>query len=80
MLVYIKHLWADNEWGNTTAEVVFSRCVNDLYMNIVSDGEKYIPTMENLYNRLLEQEDKEARDVAFGLEIFVDGVLNIFMY
>lgn len=49
-------------------------------MNIVSDGEKYIPTMENLYNRLLEQEDKEARDVAFGLEIFVDGVLNIFMY
>ena len=35
-------------------------------------------TMEDLYNRLLEQEDKEARDVALGLEIFVTGALNIF--
>ena len=36
-------------------------------------------TMEDLYNRLLEQEDKEARDVALGLEIFVTGALNIFI-
>lgn len=26
--------------------------------------------MEDLYNRLLEQNDKEAKDVALGLEIF----------
>ena len=38
----------------------------------------YLATMEDLYNRLLEQEDKEARDVALGLEIFVTGALNIF--
>ena len=57
---------------------IISRCVKDLYMDIARSREKYVPTMEDLYNRLLEQEDKEARDVALGLEIFVTGALNIF--
>lgn len=34
--------------------------------------------MEDLYDRLLEQEEKQAKDVALGLEIFVSGALNIF--
>ena len=49
-----------------------------LYIDIARGKEKYIPTMEDLYNRLLEQEEPEARDVALGLEIFVTGALNIF--
>ena len=57
---------------------IISRCVKDLYMEIARSKEKYVPTMEDLYNKLLEQEDKEARDVALGLEIFVTGALNIF--
>lgn len=57
---------------------IISRCVKDLYMEIARSKEKYIPTMEDLYNRLLEQEEPEARDVALGLEIFVTGALNIF--
>ncbi len=57
---------------------IISRCVKDLYMEIDRSKEKYIPTMEELYNRLLEQEEPEARDVALGLEIFVTGALNTF--
>ena len=57
---------------------IISRCVKDLYMDIARSKEKYVPTMEDLYERLLAQEDKEARDVALGLEIFVTGALNIF--
>lgn len=57
---------------------IISRCVKDLYMDIARSKEKYVPTMEDLYNRLIAQEDKEARDVALGLEIFVTGALNIF--
>ena len=57
---------------------IISRCVKDLYIDIARGKEKYIPTMEDLYNRLLEQEEPEARDVALGLEIFVTGALNIF--
>ena len=34
--------------------------------------------VRRIYNKHLEQEDKEARDVALGLEIFVTGALNIF--
>lgn len=57
---------------------IISRCVKDLYMEIARSKEKYIPMMEDLYNKLLEQEEPEARDVALGLEIFVTGALNIF--
>jgi len=42
---------------------IISRCVKDLYMDIARSKEKYVPTMEDLYNRLIAQEDKEARDV-----------------
>lgn len=66
--------------GEITAQQrsIISRCVKDLYLEIARGKEKYIPTMEDLYNRLLEQEEPEARDVALGLEIFVTGALNIF--
>ena len=57
---------------------IISRCVKELYMEIARSKEKYIPMMEDLYNKLLEQEEPEARDVALGLEIFVTGALNIF--
>lgn len=57
---------------------IISRCVKEIYMEIARSKEKYIPTMEDLYHRLLKQEEPEARDVALGLEIFVTGALNIF--
>lgn len=64
--------------GMSKQRSIISRCVKDLYMEIARSKEKYIPTLEDLYNKLWEQEDKEARDVALGLEIFVTRALNIF--
>ena len=37
-----------------------------------------MPILEDLYNALLEQEEKEARHVATALEIYVKGSLNLF--
>lgn len=41
--------------GEITAQQrsIISRCVKDLYMDIARSKEKYIPTMEDLYDRFI---------------------------
>ena len=41
-------------------------------------GLKRLPLLEDLYNALLKQEEKEAHHVATALEIYVKGSLNLF--
>lgn len=57
---------------------IISRCVKNLYMEIASSKEKYIPLLEDLYEKILECEEPEARDIALAMEIFVTGALNVF--
>ena len=37
-----------------------------------------MPILEDLYNALLEQDEKEAHYIATALEIYVTGSLNVF--
>ncbi len=37
-----------------------------------------MPILEDLYNALLQQDEKEAHHVATALEIYVKGSLNLF--
>lgn len=37
-----------------------------------------MPLLEDLYNALLQQDEKEAHHVAAALEIYVKGSLNVF--
>ena len=37
-----------------------------------------MPVLEDLYDELMRQDEKEARHVATALEIYVKGSLNLF--
>ena len=60
-------------------KTVIDRCVRLVYRDYLADpvSEK-MPILEDLYNELLRQEEKEAHYIATALEIYVTGSLNVF--
>ena len=60
-------------------KTVIDRCVHQIYQNYFENPvPENMPLLEDLYNALLEQEEKEAHHVATALEIYVKGSLNLF--
>ena len=60
-------------------KTVIDRCVRLVYRNYLNDPRpENMPILEDLYNALLEQDEKEARYIATALEIYVTGSLNVF--
>ena len=60
-------------------KTVIDRCVHQIYQGYFNDPKpENMPLLEDLYNALLEQEEKEAHHVATALEIYVKGSLNLF--
>ena len=60
-------------------KTVIDRCVHLIYRKYFADPcPENIPLLEDLYNALLQQEEKEAHHVATALEIYVKGSLNLF--
>lgn len=60
-------------------KTVIDRCVHQIYQKYFENPRpKNMPLLEDLYNALMEQEEKEARHVATALEIYVKGSLNLF--
>ena len=60
-------------------KTVIDRCVHHIYQKYFEDPTpENMPLLQDLYEALLEQEEKEARHVATALEIYVTGSLNIF--
>ncbi len=60
-------------------KTVIDRCVHQVYQNYFDHpAPENMPVLEDLYNLLLAQEEKEARHVATALEIYVKGSLNLF--
>ena len=60
-------------------KTVIDRCVHQIYQNYFEDPvPEKMPLLEDLYNALLQQEEKEAHHVATALEIYVKGSLNLF--
>ena len=60
-------------------KTVIDRCVHQIYQRYFNDPKpENMPILEDLYNALLDQEEKEARHVATALEIYVKGSLNLF--
>ncbi|MFV0497571.1 MAG: VirB4-like conjugal transfer ATPase, CD1110 family [Candidatus Fimivivens sp.] len=58
---------------------VIDRCVMRIYDKYLAKPcEENIPTLQDLYETLLKQEEPEAKRVATGLERFVTGSLNVF--
>lgn len=60
-------------------KTVIDRCVHQIYQKYFENPvPEKMPLLEDLYNALLEQEEKEAHHVATALEIYVKGSLNLF--
>lgn len=60
-------------------KTVIDRCVHHIYQRYFENPvPENMPLLEDLYNALLEQEEKEAHHVAMALEIYVKGSLNLF--
>lgn len=60
-------------------KTVIDRCVHRIYQKYFEDPKpENMPLLEDLYNALLMQEEKEAHRVATALEIYVKGSLNLF--
>ena len=62
-------------------KTVIDRCVHQIYQHYFEDPKpENMPLLEDLYNALLQQEEKEAHRVATELEIYVKGSLNLFTH
>ena len=60
-------------------KTVIDRCVHLIYRKYFADPcPGNMPILEDLYNALLQQDEKEAHHVATALEIYVKGSLNLF--
>ena len=60
-------------------KTVIDRCVHQIYQGYFKNPiPENMPILQDLYEALLRQEEKEARHVATALEIYVSGSLNLF--
>ena len=60
-------------------KTIIDRCVRMVYRDYLADPvPENMPILEDLYNALLTQEEKEAQYIATALEIYVHGSLNVF--
>ena len=60
-------------------KTIIDRCVRMVYRDYLNDPKpEKMPILEDLYNALRQQEEKEAQYVATALEIYVTGSLNVF--
>lgn len=60
-------------------KTVIDRCVREIYQSFLNEPVPgNIPLLEDLYEALLQQEEKEAKHIATALEIYVKGSLNVF--
>ena len=60
-------------------KTIIDRCVRLVYRDYLNDPcPENMPVLEDLYNALRAQEEKEAQYVATALEIYVTGSLNVF--
>ena len=60
-------------------KTIIDRCVRLIYRDYLNEPKpENVPILEDLYNELRRQEEKEAQYIATALEIYVTGSLNVF--
>ena len=60
-------------------KTIIDRCVRLVYRDYMADPRpENMPILEDLYNELLRQDEREAKNIATALEIYVSGSLNVF--
>lgn len=60
-------------------KTIIDRCVRQVYQDFLQQPiPEKMPIMEDLYERILAQDEPEAKRIATALEIYVKGSLNVF--
>lgn len=60
-------------------KTIIDRCVRLVYRKYLNDPKpENMPILEDLYDELRKQDEKEAQYIATALEIYVSGSLNVF--
>lgn len=61
---------------------VIDRCVRIVYKNFINSGgdKKYTPTLIDFNNALMEQPEKESKDIQLYIELYTSGSFNIFAH
>lgn len=60
-------------------KTIIDRCVRTIYRDYMQNPiPENMPILEDLYNQLRNQDEKEAQYIATALEIYVTGSLNVF--
>ncbi len=60
-------------------KTIIDRCVRLVCRDYLNDpNPENMPILEDLYNELRKQDEKEAQYIATALEIYVSGSLNVF--
>ncbi len=58
---------------------IIDRCVRLIYADYLADPvPQNMPILQDLYDALADQEEKEAQHIRASLEIYVTGSLNVF--
>ena len=57
---------------------IIDRCVANVYRKYVKHFRGQPPTLNDLYEDLMKQQEPAAQDIALGLEMFTKGSLNVF--
>jgi len=63
-----------------TEKTIIDRCVRTIYTEYFANDPtpEKMPVLQDLYDKIREQEDVEAERIATSLEIYVTGSLNVF--
>lgn len=68
--------------GNVDASTrsIIDRCIRLTYKDFIKSGynRSFLPTLKDFYNEVLNQDEKEAKDLATALEMYVLGNLKMF--
>ena len=62
------------------AKSIIDRCVANVYHDYIKKYEGEPPTLKELHDELLRQEEPLAGDIALALELFTTGSLNVFAH
>lgn len=57
---------------------IIDRCTREVYEDYKKTGK--VPTLITLREKLLQQEEQEAHDLALSMELFTNGSLNVFAH
>ena len=79
VLSFCELIVAGKEGLKPVEKTIIDRCVRLVYKDYLSDPRpENMPILQDLYELLRRQEEKEAQYLATSLEIYVTGSLNVF--